>query len=637
MRWYRNSVIGKLMAPILLLLLVGFGLLTVLNGNWLYSMGWEGIREEGNEAALRVATQVEGYFEKYGNIVQALAQSEDVRSFAGKAIYRRPAAHRGDGDYERYLATISRITQQDNNILNMYFGSEKTQTGFDTTEFEPPADYRVGDLDWYRDGKRADGLHFTDPYIDEVTGDFVLSVTYPVYIDGSFQGLLGMDLLLDTINDQARGIRTHENGYTFVLGPQGTILVHPDPKMVLTKGTEAAGKFGDICKEMVAGKVGYGEAVQQGEREIIFYHPVKLTGWSLGVVVPKSALTQPVVRRVTASIVIALVVVLCVALLAAGIARRSLAPLRKLAELTKQMAAGDLTVKVDTTSEDEIGNLATSFGQMVEDLRSILVSLVEYAEQVADTSQELSASSEEAGASIEEVAASANQFAGMAVEITSNVQRMAGSSQRVTETASAGNEAVIKAVDETTELQSRMIDLAGKVESLGSSSEEIGRIIGMISDIADQTNLLALNAAIEAARAGEYGRGFAVVAEEVRKLAEQSARATAEIGHLIERIQSETGVTVTGMRDSVAQVEQTLSVVQASGQRLQEILQEADLVAGEVQQVSSGVEQVSSGSQEIAAATEEQSAVIQQVASASQNLSNMAQELQGIIGQFKVN
>jgi methyl-accepting chemotaxis protein len=127
------------------------------------------------------------------------------------------------------------------------------------------------------------------------------------------------------------------------------------------------------------------------------------------------------------------------------------------------------------------------------------------------------------------------------------------------------------------------------------------------------------------------------VAEEVRKLAEQSARATAEIGHLIERIQSETGVTVTGMRDSVAQVEQTLSVVQASGQRLQEILQEADLVAGEVQQVSSGVEQVSSGSQEIAAATEEQSAVIQQVASASQNLSNMAQELQGIIGQFKVN
>lgn len=119
MRWYRNSVIGKLMAPILLLLLVGFGLLTVLNGNWLYSMGWEGIREEGNEAALRVATQVEGYFEKYGNIVQALAQSEDVRSFAGKAIYRRPVAHRGDEDYERYLATISRITQQDNNILNM--------------------------------------------------------------------------------------------------------------------------------------------------------------------------------------------------------------------------------------------------------------------------------------------------------------------------------------------------------------------------------------------------------------------------------------------------------------------------------------------------------------------------------------
>jgi methyl-accepting chemotaxis protein len=224
----------------------------------------------------------------------------------------------------------------------------------------------------------------------------------------------------------------------------------------------------------------------------------------------------------------------------------------------------------------------------------------------------------------------------MAAEITGNVQQMADSADRVAKTASAGNEAVIQAVEETTELQNRMEDLASKVENLGSRSEEIGRIIGMISDIADQTNLLALNAAIEAARAGEYGRGFAVVAEEVRRLAEQSAEAAAEIGLLLGRIQSETGITVAGMQESVAQVDHTLGVVNASGQRLQEILKEADLVDAEVQQVSSGIEQVSSGSQEIAAATQEQSAVIQQVASASQDLSNMAQELQRIVSHFKV-
>jgi methyl-accepting chemotaxis protein len=636
MKWLRNSVVGKLMAPILLLLLIGFGLITALSGSWLYSTGFQGISDQGQEAALRASQAVDGYFAKHAATLQALAQSEDVRAFAQKAIYRSPKAHRGDGDYDRYFATITRVTEQDRDVLNMLFASEKAQIGYDVTEFEPPEDYRVGNADWYRDGKQADGLHFTDPYIDEVTSKPVLSVTYPVYIDGAFQGLLGMDLLLDTVNSLAGEIRTHENGYTFVIDRTGTILVHPDAKMILTKGTELEGELGAICKEMVAGKAGYDEAIWEGERQLVFYHPVELTDWSLGVVVPKSALTQPVAQRVITSVIIAIVVVILVGLLASVIARRALAPLLHLAEGTKQMASGDLTVKVEALGEDEIGVLASSFAQMVEDLRQILVNLMEYAEQVADTSQELSASSEEAGASIEEVAASANQFAGMAAEITGNVQQMAGSAERVAKTASAGNEAVIKAVEETTELQNRMADLASKVENLGSRSEEIGRIIGMISDIADQTNLLALNAAIEAARAGEHGRGFAVVAEEVRKLAEQSAEAAGEIGLLIGRIQSETGITVAGMQESVAQVDHTLGVVNASGQRLQEILKEADLVAAEVQQVSSGIEQVSSGSQEIAAATQEQSAVIQQVASASQDLSNMAQELQRIVSHFKV-
>ena len=636
MKWLRSSVVGKLMAPILLLLLIGFGLITVLSGSWLYSTGFEGISDQGQEAAIRAAQAVDGYFAKHTATLQALAQSEDVRAFAQKAMYRSPKAHRGDVDYDRYLATITRVTEENRDVLNMLFASEKAQIGYDVTEFEPPTDYRLGNADWYRDGKRADGLHFTDPYIDEVTGQQVLSVTYPVYIDRTFQGLLSMDLLLDTVNSLASEIRTHENGYTFVMDRTGTILVHPDARMLLTKGTELGGELGAICKEMVAGKIGYGEAIKEGERQLIFYHPVELTDWSLGIVVPKSALTQPVAQRVITSVIIAVIIVVLVSLLAGVTARRALAPLLRLAEGTKQMAAGDLTVKVEALGEDEIGVLASSFAQMVEGLRKILVNLMEHAEQVADTSQELSASSEEAGASIEEVAASANQFAGMAAEITGNVQRMADSAGRVTKTASAGNEAVLKAVEETTELQNRMADLAGKVENLGGRSEEIGRIIGMISDIADQTNLLALNAAIEAARAGEYGRGFAVVAEEVRKLAEQSANAAAEIGLLIGRIQSETGITVAGMQESVAQVDQTLSVVNASGQRLQEILKESDLVAAEVQQVSSGIEQVSSGSQEIAAATQEQSAVIQQVASASQDLSNMAQELQRIVTHFKV-
>ena len=637
MRWYRDSVIGKLMLPIVLLMLVGYGLVAVLNGFWLYDVGWEGASEEGREATLRASIALEGYFDKYAAVLGTLAQSEDVRSFASIIAERNPSAYSGNEDYARYLASITRTAQSDKNILNIYFGSERTQTIFDTDEWEASADYRVSERDWYREGKRADSLFFTDPYLDAITGKPVLSITYPIYIGSSLQGLLGMDLLLDTVNDVVSSVATHEGGYAFVMDRKGTILVHPDPRMVFsTNGTQLEGKLGAICKDMVSGKSGLGEAVYQGEPQLVFYNPVELMGWSLGTLVPKKAVTQPVTNRVTISVAVSLIAIICVGFLTFQVAKRSVAPLRQLAGMAEQVAGGDLTVNLAASGSDEIGNMAASFVRMTEGLRDIIGNLRQYSQQVADTSQELSASSEEAGASIEEVAASANEFAGMATEMSSNVQRMADSARHVTDTASAGDQAVSKAVDETTMLQGHMTNLAGKVESLGDRSQEIGRIVEMISDIAAQTNLLALNAAIEAARAGEFGRGFAVVAEEVRKLAEQSSEATAEIGLLIGRIQGETEGTVVGMRESVVQVEHTLGVVKASGERLQEILQETDLVASEIRQISAGTEQMSGGSQEIAAATEEQSAAIQQVASSSQLLSNMAQELQRVVNQFRL-
>ena len=626
------------MLPILLLLLVGFSVVGILNGVWLYNQGWDAISKEGSEAALRASIEIESYFQKHAGALEALAHSEDVRAFSNRVMYRSPKAYQNDRNYNDYISTIRRAMQQDENILSIYFGSEQTKTIFNVDEWVATADYVVSRRHWYQEGKEADSLYFTDPYLDEVTGQPIISVTYPIHIDDSFKGIFGMDLLLDTVNSIVSSVHTVEGGYAFVMDRHGTILVHPDPEMVfITNGTELEGDLGAICQKMVAGNTGYGEASYLGESQLVFYNPVNLTGWSLGVVVPKETLTAPISQRVSVSIIISIVAVVSVAVLASAVARRSLAPLGQLAGLTEQIAAGDLTVEVKTGNSDEIGNLATSFARMVESLRGIVSNVQGYSQRVADTSHELSASSEETGASIEEVAASANQFAGMATDMSGNVQRMAVSADRVAETAVVGNEAVVKAVDETSRLQERMTDLAGRVESLGVSSQEIVQIVDMISDIADQTNLLALNAAIEAARAGEYGRGFAVVAEEVRTLAEESSKATAEIELLINRIQEETSGTVTGMQESVAQVEHTLAVVHASGERLQEILKETDQLANELRQVSSGTEQISSGSEEIAAATEEQSAVIQQVASASQELSNMAQELQKIVDRFKVN
>jgi methyl-accepting chemotaxis protein len=210
-------------------------------------------------------------------------------------------------------------------------------------------------------------------------------------------------------------------------------------------------------------------------------------------------------------------------------------------------------------------------------------------------------------------------------------------------TAREGEAIVGRAVTEVREIAATVNSSAELVQSLGERSQQIGEIVGVINDIADQTNLLALNAAIEAARAGEQGRGFAVVADEVRKLAERTAHATAEISTMIKAIQDEVGKAVGAMNNATCKVDSGVQLSNEAGQALHNIVKSVDDLQLMVQQIASAADEMSATSDQIskdiesiAQLSKESSANSEQTAAASREMTRLSANLQDIVGTFRL-
>jgi len=260
-----------------------------------------------------------------------------------------------------------------------------------------------------------------------------------------------------------------------------------------------------------------------------------------------------------------------------------------------------------------------------------------------DKAASLASSAQQLSANAEETSAGANETASTITEVASTVEQTAQNAQTIRETAEATKDEALKGRDGIQMVTGQMENISNSsqsvaraINSLGTTSGKIGMIVETITDIADQTNLLALNAAIEAARAGEQGRGFAVVAEEVRKLAEQSAKAAQEIQQLISGVQNESRQASEAMNLGADEVQKGVKIVDEVGQVFAGIIGKVNGLAEQVDEIASGTGQVSAAVQNVASTTEEVTAAMEEMASSTEALNTMAEELQNMAAKFKV-
>ncbi len=326
---------------------------------------------------------------------------------------------------------------------------------------------------------------------------------------------------------------------------------------------------------------------------------------------------------------------------------------RSLNELGSAMdqiqSSNDLSRRVAVTANDEIGQIGHSFNQMIQSFQDIIQQVITNSRGVMQAAGKLSESSHHVAVSSQSQSEATASMAAAVEEVTTSIDHVAESSQETNniarkagELSAEGSEVVLGAAAEMSKIAESVNQSSQFIQKLGEHSNQISAIVNVIKEIADQTNLLALNAAIEAARAGEQGRGFAVVADEVRKLAERTARSTEEITAMIGSIQSGTHHAVESMQEGSARVTEGVAMANRAGDSMTQIRDGANQVISAVSDISSALREQSAASNQvaqnverIARMTEENSMAANEIAGEAQQLESLAGALESAVSRFK--
>jgi methyl-accepting chemotaxis protein len=620
--------------------------------------------EELVELATAYSTYIEGELIKAQTIMDGIANRNAIKSW----------------DWAQQKKALKYEIARNDNFAEMFI-VDKEANARATNETTA----KVSGREYFKQAMKGK-TYFNDLVYCKVTDRLEFFVTAP--IKGSqVEGLVGAYVNAEYLSNSIKNIKVKSTGSAFIVNDKGTTIAHPDMEVVnrqeniieLAKEDKELKQLASVIKRMISGDSHAEKYTYKGEKYYCGYHPIGDTGWSMAVRVKEKELLKDVFEFRKNLIIMIIVGIILSIIITYYTGNNIVHPISLAIKHAITMSKLDYTTKVPDkfmNAKDEIGELGRAFNIISENTKNIIRDTQRYSSQLLNSSTQLSntindnvETAEEVAKAIEGIAVGA---ASQAQEAESGVIELSKLGELITESHNIATEVnnssdnvkkvTLNGKDTVVKLKKEFglnieisDQLKNNTQELSEQSKSIVNILNTISNIANQTNLLALNASIEAARAGEAGRGFAVVAEEIRKLAEESENATADISNILGAMTNKIKIAnenmdkageIVGNVDiyleetvySYDDIESSMINLIQQFKKLVDALEQIDMNKAKtftvIESISAISEQSAASTEEVSASVEEQTVSMEEMANSSEELAEIANKMKDIINKF---
>ena len=528
-----------------------------------------------------------------------------------------------------------------------------------------------GSQDYYKNAAKTQQSSFTSPYKEQ--GINMISASFPIVYQGKTQGVILVDINIDTFNGLRSTDDKYDTMYVDVLMGDSTLVYDSESDEYVGKKLSdllPAKEYAKIQKGIDTGSsFSVTTKKDNGSKVARYYSPIKAVNqtWWAASALNKTNLQSNTIILIVLMIVIALITLAIIIVISHRLVKKYIKPIDEVVAVADQLAMGDFSVSIEKNYNDEIGQLADKFGNMSERLSAIIKDLTRGLKEMASGNFNISPNVEHIGdfkdievalvKVIKDLSSTLSEINHVADTVASNASQLSDGAQAITEGATDQASSVqelqstIANVSDQVDMNAHNANKANKMaeavghqiiesnnqvqqivsamEVITENSKQISSIINTIDEIASSTNLLALNASIEAARAGEEGRGFAVVATQVGNLAAQSADAAKSSGELI--IQA-----INAVEEGKKIVDDAAAKLMESVEKTKELVENINQISIASEHQAESLKQVSEAANQIAAVVEENTAMAEESSASSEELASQADRLKELVGVFKL-